>query len=92
MALTVQYTAQLKAALGTAEETLDVDGNITGERFLSLLVEKHGDNFRTYALDDEGHLNPSLIVCLGDRQIDFSDEINLPDGSTITLLSAISGG
>ena len=92
MALTVQYTAQLKAVLGRAEETLEVSGDITGRQFLDLLSEKHGDDFRSYAMNDDGQLNPSLIVCLGDQQIDLSDETDLPDGSVVTLLSAISGG
>ena len=92
MALTVQYTAQLKAVLGTAEETLDTSNDITGREFIDLLVEKHGDNFRSYALGEDGHLNPSLICCLDDQQIDLVDETNLPAGSIVTLLSAISGG
>ena len=45
-----------------------------------------------FAMNADGTLWPSIIVCVDGKQVDPSETKVLPDQATITLLSAISGG
>ncbi|MCE9557133.1 MAG: MoaD/ThiS family protein [Planctomycetes bacterium] len=92
MRLTIVYTTQLKAALGTGTESVDIAQPKTTADLLIALAEKHGEEFRRLALDSAGRPLPSLLICVGDEQIAPAAPLSLKDGDTITILSAISGG
>ncbi len=92
MLITVQYTTQLKAEIGLAEEHIEVPEKATVNDVLSVIGEQHSDAFRRLVVDSDGNLLPSILLCVNDEQIDAADETILSDSSVITLLSAISGG
>ena len=93
MNITAVYTTQLKASLGVASESLEVDDDdATVGTLITVLADRHGDDFTRYALDAQGSLLPSIILCIGDEQVASGSDAALTDGDSVTFLSAISGG
>ena len=92
MNITLNYTTQVKAALGIATDSVEVESGCTVGQLLSAVAEKHGDTFRELVLTADGQLLPSIVLCLGDAQVDFAASNALAEGDEITILSAISGG
>ena len=92
MRISVQYTTQLKAALGIGQEEVSTETNTTLPQLFAQLASSHGSPFIDHVMDDTGQLRPAIIVCVDDRQVELSDDVALHDGATVTLLSAISGG
>lgn len=92
MQITVNYTTQLKAALGKPAEELDFDHPATVGDVLDRLRELHGEALQGLLYDAAGKLLPSVLVCVGDEQVSADRGGELCERDTITLLSAISGG
>ena len=92
MKIKVQYTTQLKVALGIGEEEVSDQSVFTLAELFSHLATVHGTQFSDHVIDSQGQLRPAIIVCVDNSQVDLSDDIALHDGATVTLLSAISGG
>ncbi|MCA9151536.1 MAG: MoaD/ThiS family protein [Planctomycetales bacterium] len=91
MNITVHYTTQLRAALGTSEQSLELDAGTTVRQLIQTLAQLHPDAFNRLVLGANGAVLPNLIVCVDDRQIQELD-VPLESGQSVTLLSAISGG
>ncbi len=92
MQITVNYTTQLKAALGKSSEELEVNGPVLIGDVLNQLRERHGEALQGLLYDSAGMLLSSVLLCLGDEQVSVDHGGELRDGDAITLLSAISGG
>ena len=92
MVVTVQYTTQLKAALGVAQEQIQLKDGASLSDLLRQLAGQHGQTFSDLVLMGDGVLMPSMIVCIDDRQMPASQDIPLQDGNQVMFLSAISGG
>ncbi len=92
MKVTVRYTAQAREAVGTASETIELDGPVTVHDLVVRLARQHGSAFRRLALDEKGCPHAALLVVLGDEQVRSSDPRALADGDTVTIMSPISGG
>jgi molybdopterin converting factor small subunit len=92
MKVRVNYTTQLKAALGRGTEEVDLPDSSTLPQLLQRLTEIHGTAFRDLALDGQGRPLPSILLCIGDEQVDGDSASQLKDGDEVTILSAISGG
>lgn len=92
MQITVNYTTQLKAALGKSVEELDFDDRATVRDVLDRLRELHGETLQGLLYDAAGRLLPSVLLCVGDEQVNIDHGVELRDGDAMTLLSAISGG
>lgn len=92
MKVQVFYTTQLKSALGFGTEHVDVEPPCTIAQLLGHLVSRHGSTFEEFVLDDHGKPLPSIVLCVGDQQVDGDESVTLQDGDEVTILSAISGG
>lgn len=92
MTITVLFTTQLKASIGKSSDQVQFDGPVTVAEVLSALSGRYGADFRDLVLRENGEILPSILLCLGDEQIDPSCDQALSDGDVLTLLSAISGG
>jgi molybdopterin converting factor small subunit len=90
--ITVLFTTQLKAALGKSSEELELDRPARVGDVLERLRERHGDALQGLLYDAAGKLLPSVLLCVGDEQVSADHSVELREGDTITLLSAISGG
>lgn len=89
MNVTVNFTTQLKAAIGSAEQVVTLSEGATVEHAIKSLAEQHAEHFSKLVLSD-GRLMPSILLSLNDQQVDAEAKLN--DGDVLTLLSAISGG
>ena len=92
MQVTVHYTTQLKAELGVAEESVLLPASSDPGDLLRSLATRHPGPFGQLVLSPEGQLLPSIVLCVNDQQVDPASPDPLPDGATVTFLSAISGG
>jgi molybdopterin converting factor small subunit len=92
MIIRVQYTTQLKAAIGHPEESIAVADNTTLQQLMKSLADRHPEPFQELVFDDSGNLLPSILLCVDDKQVNASDALELSDGTVVTFLSAISGG
>lgn len=90
MRITFEYLAQLKRAVGTSRETLDLPDGSTLGLALRHLAQLHGVAFSQLVLDEAQKPNPSLLFFVGEEQAD-SDR-PLQDGDVITILAPMAGG
>ena len=61
MVVTVQYTTQLKAALGIDQELIELDDDATFASLLKQLEKQHGSSFADLVLLADGRLLPSIL-------------------------------
>ena len=85
--VTVRYWAGARAAAGTAEDTFEVDAELTLAELVAQVLERHpGDQMaRTVAV---------CSVLLGDRPVGSQDpsSVVVPPGSVVELLPPFAGG
>ena len=92
MKIRLLYTAQLKAALGTSEEWIELPSGSTLSDCLEALLARHGEVLRTMLFDQDQNRWSSILPCIGNEQVPIDHPVPLSEGDEITLLSAISGG
>jgi molybdopterin converting factor small subunit len=92
MRVTLHYETQLKRTVGIASETIEVPDGAGVSEIIRAAAEKHGDSVRAMLLDDQANVRRSVLIFVGDEQIGAGDTRDLIDGSTLTLMSPISGG
>ena len=92
MNVTLHYETQLKRAVGIASETIEVPEGAGVSEVVRAAAATHGESVADMLLDDQGNVRPSVLIFVGDEQIDAGDGPELTDGSTLTLMSPISGG
>jgi molybdopterin converting factor small subunit len=90
--VTFHYTAHLKAAAGTASQTLHFEDGATLHDCFYALCKTVSPSLRACLINDQKHLRPAVLLCVNDQQMPLCDPTPLCDGSEITLLAAISGG
>jgi molybdopterin converting factor small subunit len=92
MQLTVEYTAQLKQAVGAAAETVDCPEPCTLSTLVDQLTRRHGERLRPLLFDAQGNWQRSVLVFVGDQQVRWDTPIELADRQVVSLVSPISGG
>ena len=92
MAVVVEFAGQIKRAAGVSSHSVETDGATSLTEIVRGIGETQGDPLRNLLLDDDGQLQKSLLVFVGDRQVRWSQDCDVCDGDTVTLLSPISGG
>ena len=92
MSISIKYMSQLKALLGQGTDQIETQSACTWRELAEQLVQRHGEPLRKLLYSNEGELNPSLLVCIGDEQIRPTAAHPIQPGQTVTLLSPISGG
>jgi molybdopterin converting factor small subunit len=92
MPVQVTYMSQIKAALNRSGEEVDVPTPCTVRELLARLLERHGKPLERLLCDSAGQLQPSVLVCVRDRQVRLSDPTPVNDADQVTLLAPISGG
>ena len=92
MRITLQYATQVKRAAGVGSETLDVPSPCGIADVVRLAAERRGEALRKMLFDDAGHVQPSLLLFVGDRQIGREDSVSVREGDVVTIMAPISGG
>ncbi|RYB92311.1 MoaD/ThiS family protein [Nocardioides glacieisoli] len=85
--VTVRYWAGARAAAGTAEDSFEVDGDVTLADLVARVLERHPDDrmARTVAV---------CSVLVGDRPVRSQDPatVAVAPGSVVELLPPFAGG
>ena len=89
MQIHINYTTQLKAALGKDNEFIDLQDGATVQSAINHLAEVYPPEFADLVMLD-GKPLPSILFSVNDKQVSLDEPIH--EGDTLTLLSAISGG
>jgi molybdopterin converting factor small subunit len=84
MTITLAYSGQARSATNRAREQLDLPDRATLNDLLADLARRYGDPFRAVA--------PTLLIFVGDEQVDRDAPRSLRPDDEVTLLSPISGG
>jgi MoaD family protein len=94
MKLRVQYTAQLRTAVGCNEEEVELREARSVSDLLAHLASERGDHVRTHLLGDGGQVRPSLMVVVNGAAVpaDQTDDVRLNPGDVVILLPPIAGG
>lgn len=92
MRITLQYATQVKRAAGVGSETLDVPSPCGITDVIRLAAERRGEALRKLMLDEQGRVQPSLLVFVHDRQLGRDEVIALQEGDVVTIMAPISGG
>ena len=94
MRLRVQYTAQLRTAVGRAEEEIDLPDGSNLDDVLVRVASEMCREAAGYLLAPGGGLQPSLLVAVNDRAISTREAPAVPihSGDVVILLPPIAGG
>ncbi len=92
MQITVQYEAQARRAAGTGSESIDVADECRVADCIRQVADAHGSRLKPVLINDDGDVQPTLLIFLNDSQIAHHDDIQLSNGDTLTLMPPISGG
>lgn len=94
MQLRVQYTAQLRSAIGCAEEQVELPD---GCSLADLLVHLAGELRREaapFVLTASGQLQPSLLVAVNNGAVAAHEaaRVRIQPGDVVLLMPPIAGG
>lgn len=94
MKLAVEYTGQLRTAMGRAEDSLTLPEGATIAALADWLGNQCSDVARSHLLTAAGGLQPSLLIALNGTVQSARQAANtvLHDGARIVLLPPIAGG
>ncbi|MDP2661676.1 MAG: MoaD/ThiS family protein [Dehalococcoidia bacterium] len=92
----VAYMGLVRNTLGISEEEIELPPGSRVSDLLSLLEQKHGENFRYSIFTNSGQLRPLVKVFIGERTIDdlegLDTRIESESGVYILLLDHSLGG
>ena len=93
MKLRVQYLAQLRAAVGRADEVVELPDGGTLADLLNQLANTH-DAARSHFVTETGHARPSLLIVVNDGAVSAREAAStvLHSDDVVTLLPPIAGG
>lgn len=88
----VKYTAQLKKAVGKANDLLEIEEAVTIEGCLKLLLAKYTEAFTNIVFDENGNYLNAVLLVVNGVQRDFEDATELQNGDELMVMSPIAGG
>ena len=92
MKVTLKYMGQLRYLSGKDSEQIDCAGGKSLSEMLTEASKAYDQRFVDVIFDDAGALRPSLMIVVNDKTADKDVVLNLSDGDSVTLLTAIAGG
>lgn len=92
MKVTIEFFGQIRQAAGKDEEVVEIEEAATPRTTVQRLAETSGEPLRSHLLGEGGELRPSLVLVIGDEQIELDSDKPLTDGERLTILPPIAGG
>lgn len=94
MNIRVEFTGQLRTAIGQADEQVEVPEGATVAMLLEQLVQRCGDQVRMHVLDASRQPQPSLLVAINGTALPSRQAAStaLHEGDAVVLLPPIAGG
>lgn len=92
MNIQIEFLAQLGVVAGGRRRTVEVPDACSAQDAIREALAEDTEDLRTLVLDGEGVLRPSMLVFVGDEQLDWSQPTSLQPDDTIVLAPPIAGG
>lgn len=92
MTIRIEYVAQIRDAAGCAGEALELPADGGVQDAIRAVARSHGERLTRLLLDATGNLSPSVLLFVGDEQVEWTEARPLRDGETVTLMSPLAGG
>lgn len=94
MKVRVQYTGQLRTAIGRSEDVVELPHASTLAALLGRLAEHHGSDARTHFVTASGEARQSLLLVVNDEVKSHGEAAMtvLQADSLVVLLPPIAGG
>jgi molybdopterin converting factor small subunit len=94
MKIRVQYTGQLRTAIGRSEDVVELPTASTLASLLSHLAGQHGNDARTHFVTGNDEARQCLLLVVNDEAKSPSDAATtvLQPDSIVVLLPPIAGG
>ncbi|HQU47135.1 MAG TPA: MoaD/ThiS family protein [Pirellulales bacterium] len=94
MTVRVEFTGQLRAAIGQANDRVELCEGATVAMLLMHLGEQCGEAVRPHLLNASRQLQPSLLVAINGTAFPSRQAAStvLREGDTVVLLPPIAGG
>ncbi len=92
MNVTIEYSAQLKKNVGHASETLELPDGATVQDAVRAIAHREGGAVAEFLLTPEGTLTSSILLCVDDEQVFWTQAAPLRDGAVVTIATPIAGG
>jgi molybdopterin converting factor small subunit len=90
MKINVLYLGQLRHAAGTSLVRVEIAAPCTVEGLILHLVRAGSDALRRLLVDEQGAVQPALLLFVEDDQVDRARPLR--DGDVVTVLSPMAGG
>lgn len=93
-AVKVKYFGMLREIVGSREERLKVDDQLSASEVIKLLAEKHGDQFSEFVLEKDGSLRNGFAYAINGSSVSESklSSTKCKDVYEFVILPPISGG
>ncbi len=91
MKITVQYAAQARNVTGTATESLELPELSSVREVLLRVVQRHA-GLRGFMLTREGNPHPSLLLFVGEEQVQADEKRSMQAGEVLCILPPMAGG
>jgi molybdopterin converting factor small subunit len=92
MKIQIQCFAQLAQAAGTPESTLDLPQDATAQDALRAFAQDTTRAARTLLFNEDGELQPTILLFLDSEPILWSEPAPAHEGSTLFVATPIAGG
>ena len=92
MKVRVEYSAQLKRAIGHASEELEIESGTTAQEVLRQIAKREGGDVESFLIREDGRLSPTVLLCVNDEQVLWSAARALADRDVVSLTTPIAGG
>jgi molybdopterin converting factor small subunit len=94
MKICVQYSAQLRAAVGRPLDEIELPAGSSLATLLDRLIGQLDEAARGHLIAPGGTIRPSLLIVVGDvaTPVQAAAERKLQNGETVLLLPPIAGG
>ena len=92
MKVTFNYMGQLRYLTGRDSDQVECSQGVSLAELMIVASKKYDKRFVNIVLDETGAIRPSLVVVINGAAVGKDSALNLTDGDSITLLTAIAGG
>lgn len=92
MKVTVKYWGQIKQSTGKTSEAIELADGATVRDLVERLLDFYGEALRAHVVRAEGASRQSVLLAVGEEQVEWDAPRKLEDGDVVTFLPPIAGG
>lgn len=92
MRIRLEYVAQIRDAAGVSGEAVDLPVAATVSDLFRVAAQTRGERLGSLLLDASGAPRATVLVFVGDNQVDAEAPEPLHEGDVVTLMSPLAGG